>query len=41
MKGIHKPAGSAANDAAPKAWIMNRYGFVCLFAAFFGDNRRM
>ena len=41
MKGIHKPACSTANDAAPQAWIMNRYGFVCLFAAFFNGNRRL
>jgi len=41
MKGIHKPACSAANDAAPQAWIMNRYGFVWLFADFFGGNRRL
>jgi hypothetical protein len=40
MKRIHKPACPAANDAVRHTGIMNRYGFVCLFAAFFSNNRR-
>ena len=41
MKGIHKSACPAANDAVRHTGIMNRYGFACLFAAFFSDNRRI
>jgi hypothetical protein len=41
MKRIHEPAGTAANDAVRQARIMNRHGFVCLFAAFFSGNRPM
>jgi hypothetical protein len=40
MKRIHKPAYPAANAAVRHSGIMNHFGFVCLFAAIFGNNRR-
>lgn len=41
MKRIYKPACPAANNAVRHAGIMNRYGSVYLFVAFFSGNRRM
>ena len=40
MKRIHKPACPAADDAVRHSGIMNHSGFVCLFAAISGSNRR-
>jgi hypothetical protein len=40
MKRIHKPAFPTANDAARHSEIMNHSGYVCLFAAIAGSNRR-
>ena len=39
MKRIHKPACPAAADAVRNTGIMNQSGFLCLFAAIFGDGR--
>jgi hypothetical protein len=40
MKRIHKPACPTADNAIRHSGIMNHSGFVCLFAAISGSNRR-
>jgi len=40
MKRIHKSACPTADDAVRNSGIMNHSGFLCLFAAIFGANRR-